>query len=847
MQSSQLLSCVPHGSSPEDFLMNVGPKLLSLLDGDDMDLKKTASYIIGNGILAKRPLGAPGTIGFTIFVKTIFDAFHGNLRRSSHWWLRKFNRDGLPTTMEASANSNNSTLADEHQLSLSLNRLTSLTTLHPNPALLKRLIGPVLLPLWGLHWYAKSHKINDWAEQTYTLLQNFFSVSSEKARFEKLISHIMWDGGDTWSYKHDMGGGISMAKRDDTKPEQVDIIQMVGNIDGRIDSLIEFLGFDPQRETLIGEIFLFVSRNWLIGEHESSGTTTLVIFPDDIQADLKKVIYAKITEKVINQYKDVICRQPEHTLELVDQLVDSELQLKGIRDRRIDTSKPTLQSIGSIVEKRSESSESIGTIPNSTESSESLVAALSLLSTILTSPDFELTEEISPLLEKIKSKLDHLLLSAPPTLKQSATTACMLLEFTISGSLPPHTKHIPKTSHISDIEAHRHALNNLNSPLPPVQAEGLSLLSQLVMKSSPILDIPATLTTLLSLILKNSANSNDEFVYLNVIKLIGTLASKHPRTVISTLAERYRDNNEEATLDERLRIGEALLRTVQELGDALVGDTAKVLGDTMVSVAGRRGTKPKANDKRKAEIERQRIEEDEASDIEDLGVEAADLMNQMDEQTDSESEDPVKSAYSKKILQAWAAGAVSDENPDDLRVRTSAISILASAIQTNLSGLGQRIASASVDMALSTLTLEPGPENAIIRRAAAVLLLDLITSLDQAIESGNNPGFTFSHSSSHGSLIDTANTAIGNIPDILRVLVFVESKETDTIVRGHIRVLVESLEAWTEKSILRGIGANTQPRFELGDRLAGLDIEPLSGSPSDSLNKRGHPRIEEIE
>ena len=86
---------------------------------------------------------------------------------------------------------------------------------------------------------------------------------------------------------------------------------------------------------------------------------------------------------------------------------------------------------------------------------------------------------------------------------------------------------------------------------------------------------------------------------------------------------------------------------------------------------------------------------------------------------------------------------------------------------------------------------------------------------------------------------------MGNIPHMLSSLRFVESRETDSIVRGHVRVLVESLEAWLEKSLLWGIGArgeDEQPRLELWDRIAGLRVSPLSGR-----DEATRPRIEEIE
>jgi hypothetical protein len=78
---------------------------------------------------------------------------------------------------------------------------------------------------------------------------------------------------------------------------------------------------------------------------------------------------------------------------------------------------------------------------------------------------------------------------------------------------------------------------------------------------------------------------------------------------------------------------------------------------------------------------------------------------------------------------------------------------------------------------------------------------------------------------------------------MLRTLGFIETIETDSIVRGHLRALIESLEAWLEKSLMWGIGAqgDDQPRMELGDRIAGLAIDPMAGR-GDSTR----PKIEEI-
>ena len=332
---------------------------------------------------------------------------------------------------------------------------------------------------------------------------------------------------------------------------------------------------------------------------------------------------------------------------------------------------------------------------------------------------------------------------------------------------------------------------------------------------------------------------------------MGSLASRHPRTAVKTLVDRYSDKNEEETLDQRLRIGEALLRTVQELGNALVGETAAILANSMISVAGRRGRKPeakKAREKKLREEEKSKATTPENSISPQKNEPSS--KSQQDEDMDSEAEDPEKAAHAAGILDAWAAGAASDDEPEDLRIRSSAISILASAIETNIAGVGQSIAAASIDLALSTLTLEPGPESAILRRAAVILILDLVKAIDSARESGTNLGFGFGIGASSGSA-GSGGPNIANIDDVLRVLRFVESRETDSIVRGHIRTLIESLDNWVEKALMWGIGAHaegrmdTEPRFEIdSERLAGLDVQPLAGR---NREKGRGPLVEEIE
>ncbi|KAI2085673.1 hypothetical protein LOZ36_003832 [Ophidiomyces ophidiicola] len=846
MQTSQLLSSVPQEMSPEDYFSNISPKILALLDGDDYDMKKTASYVIGNGILSKRALGAPGKIGFNIFVRPIFDILNGKVSDLTTVWLRTFSFDGSVAPDHHVATLNGLIVVPEYLLLRALNRLINLVTLHPNPSLLKRLINPVLLPLWGLQCYAKEHQKHWWEEKVARLLHVFFSVSDEVSRLLKLADNILWDGLSTLVYGPGDDGGISIRQRENREStDEGNVFEIINNLDWRVDKYLELLAVEPRKEEFACDVFLHASQQWLLGKSADRDKKKL---ENSLYPELQKLVHAKITEKLLNDFKDSLSRHPTKVLELIRQLVESESRFVTCTLPKDTECRDTISfaSVSSIVEKGGYSTQS----PSMPETSESLSPAFSLLSTILTSPEFKVSDSIASILQSLKSNIDLILPVLPSSLVQPATTCSMLLDITLSDQQPDHIASPPRASHISDLETHRQALNALSSHLPPVQVEGISLISQLINKASPVLDIPATLSLLFSILTStNEVATDDEFVYLNVIKVMSSLASRHPKTTIKTLADHYADQGEDLTLDQRLKIGEALLRIVQDLGDALIGDEAKILGEVLVEVASRRGRKPKARREREQRLKSEKKNSEELDEI-------SRIAEQLSTGLDSEEEDETTKEASRKILGAWEAGATRDTVPDDLRVRASALSILASAIKTNMAGLGPTIASASVDLALSTLTLESGVENAILRRGAAVLLFDLIKSMDDARESGRELGFGFSTTTSPPSTYPPQeqpalnNKVVGNVPDILRVLMFVESKETDTVTRGHLHMVIESLEAWLEKSLLWGIRAHQgvigQPQLPLGDRLAGLNIHPL---PTVGRSEPGvaHPRIEEIE
>ncbi|KAI9373013.1 hypothetical protein BJX61DRAFT_408512 [Aspergillus egyptiacus] len=855
MHASRLLSSVPQGMDAGDYFRVIGPQLLELIDGEDPDLKKAAAYIVGNGILGKKAYGAPGTIGHSIFVEPVFKSVTGTLDEFSRKYM------GAPEV--ANKHKSEEILTTESEIMLAVERLKTLVLQPPNPGLVKRVVYPILLPLWGLACFSMQLQHTSLHQDILAVLQTYFSISVGFPPLKKIVDNLLWDGGSTCAYAMDSANSIILRKRNINEPGS-DLVGLVDSLQTRAKLFMSLLDADPSRDEQTGEVFLYVSETWL-AQPSSVGQASdkFRILPDNGESDtiIRKLVSAKLAETLLDNFKDTLSRRPLRVLELIMHIIEGELRESNAQSRAArsrESGNVSLASLANIVPSPEDQSKE----GEADDSSESLQIVFSLLSTILASPDFSMSVETSSVLENIKGKLDQLLPHLPSSLSKSGTTASMLLEIQLTD--PERGESKGKSSEIPDFEIHRRALTNLNSDLPPVQAEGFSLLSDLVKKTSPVLDIPSTLTLLLSIIIDPSEiTANDEFIYLNAIKLIGSLASRHPRTVVKTLIERYIDRSENATLDQRLRIGEALLRTVQELGEALSGETAKALGEGLIAVAGRRANKPRAQKSRKQALEKERRErereERQAQKDASSGWTFSSPLQELktlNGEDDSESESPEQATHAANIVSAWAAGSSRDEEPDDLRVRASALSILAAAVQTNITGLGPSLLSSSVDLALATLTLEPEDECAILRRASAVLLLDILKALDTARETRGSRdvgfGFSLSDETAHGFAFGSeagngrGPATIGNIPRILHALGAVEARETDGIVRGHIRVLTESLEAWVEKSILYGIGHRPgeldEPRLELGDRIAGLRVSPLAG-----MGEGTKPRIEEIE
>lgn len=781
------------------YFAEISPQLLELLDDTHPDNPRAAAYIIGNGILGRRKFGSPGEVGWKVFAEPILQSL--NPIPANQGTVRA---DGLLPL-----------LVSETSLASSVGRLASLVLIHPNPGLTKRLVSLCLRPLWSLCCFLKDMNRLNLHSKIFPILCTYFKMSVGIEKLMTLSDNLLWDGEEIWTFGPGPTGGVEIRQRS-KDAQSTNMVGMIEKVDCRVDEFLDLLQSVVEEEDDICTLFVYVSKRCLVGEEATDGSNRLDAIDDERKDPLQSLVYAKLTQNMLGKYKSKLAANPKKIVELVNQLLTGYvMEYEGAQTRRLGVAEPSVRSLRAIVDLNPQtnvSALSTEHLQQKEDSAEMISIALSLLTDILSSPEFSLDPEIFALfgsLRKILTKFSSPATSLPTPTTITASNILSLIEFHISAptsNLPADIGTKSLDPYAAERKIHLQSLSYLADPLPPIRAQGLSQLTALITKPSPILDIPST-----TILLQSVLQDEDEFIYLSAIKALGTLACRHPKTVVRRLVESYIDVTEDVQLDVRIRTGEALLKTIEGLGSALVGDTASLVGGCMIAVAGRRSKKPKIAKTRHENDQKAQALKDEADEA--WGGEAP------------EFEPDQQNVEDERLLQAWTF-----PNPtapeDDIRIRTSALSILSTAIETNMLGLGAKLVSDSIDLVLSLLTLEIAPEMAILRRAAVLVIASVVKVLNDKEEKKEKEGLSW-------------NLGRG-WEEVKRVLRIVESREQDHVVSGHVRGVLEGLDEW-QRRILVGNVAGGDIRFDLSEgRVRGFAVDLKS------LDVR-KPVIEEVE
>ncbi|KAH7114265.1 hypothetical protein B0J11DRAFT_561916 [Dendryphion nanum] len=813
-QASRLLTSVPSGMEPNEWFSKLSPQLFDLLDGKDgVELSRAAGHIIAGGLLNRKTTGAPGTTGWELFARPL---------------LQTINPDGSPRPTPRQSTSDQ-VLVDEDALKLALKRLYVLSSSYSHAGLLKRLVHPVILSLWGMILYGKSRPSlsGEWVELPKKILVRYITIACDPRQIDLISRNLFWDGAPSWSFGPGSQGGVEIRQRRKSRDDMQTLISRIEMLDRHVDFLIRLLVDSKIEDEVVGAIFLLISKRWLHVGQVGNGSNFLV---NDDTDPLETLSNAKLSEAMANRFKDQFARSPRHIIELMGQLLQNFVDEHTSKiNQTASANKPSRANLRKLAGTSRQKS-----IKPDLESEELVSFALSILKTLVTSKEFDL-ESSSRLLPPILLNLQYLvqphdLIPLPPILVNAATNLLQVVQPTTGTQ---QDQEDPLSKHRETLKT---ALEDLTSPEPPNRTWALSAIRKLISDSFtfPLIDVPSTTHMLLNA----SIADPESYVHTAAVPVLVDLATLAPKPTLRILTDTFVDVDErslrlkkekeiEQALDFRLRVGEVLSNFVME--DSYWQSTTnistrhssiKLLVESMLSLASRRGQRKKTLQTRLHIAELERIEQEEGE-----AAWEGPIPNLLD--PDGEAAEQPDRDTLVKIVQGWADTGIEE----DVRVRSSALSILSVIMEKRLEFLSQVTVDAGLQMVLQILLVETGDVKGILRRAAVLVVMGLLRAMDALLEAGtDNP----------------IGLGLRQASEVERVVKWVRDEDMDGLVRSHAESVIEGLETWRMKTLYKigNAGISLDANLGLEGTLRGLNVNPLAHK--DGRGKRG-PIVEEIE
>ena len=510
-------------------------------------------------------------------------------------------------------------LVTEAQLNNNINVILSLTKKGLEPDLYQAVIQPVLLPLWGYYTFLKQNGKEGGV--ALNILTSYFTLMKgiDDLGLPTIAKNLLYKHGENWKYEF---GDNNLTQIVTEKPEFVSqskeskINKFLNDLDFACELFVKVL--EELDDSLIQQLFVKILNNWLNNDTQILG--------GEERDPFLMLLDLRLLEKIGEKFRENLATNPIDMLELVQSFLSSY--------------KPNSKENEHSAE---DSDDEMDDDELEFNLDQTITVLLQLLSAIISENDIILDNKGSELLSSIKKILSTNSQFQASSLKGSADALCTRIESLLSNN----NEILPANESEAQKQILQRAITNLNDPLVPIRAHGLYLLRQLIeMKSSVI-----TLDFAINLHLVQLKDP-EPFIYLNVIKGLETLIEWNEPLVLDSLCKLYLQDDVE--LDEKLRIGEVILRYIQRAGQTFTGNSAKLIVETTLAVIRRAGN-----------------------------------------------------------------------NRKDDRLRMSSMSLLGTCCKVNPLGMIDNL-NYALDASIGILELETDKEQAIMRRAAIMLIYDLI-------------------------------------------------------------------------------------------------------------------------
>lgn len=436
-------------------------------------------------------------------------------------------------------------LVTEADLNNSINVILSLTKKGMEPDLYQAVIEPIILPLWGYYLFLKQNKkpfgiISDILTSYFTIMKDF--DSDNIAGLLIIAKNLLYEHGEDWKYEigdNDLVQIVQIKPEFTSTSKETKVNKFIDSLDFACESLINLL--QELDDSLIQKLFVSILKSWLNKDK--------VILGGDEPNPFLMLVDLRLLESIGEKFKDKLATNPIDMLQLVDSFLGSS---KAI------SSDDRMQEVDS-------DDEDDDNEEGDDEAQLILPVLLQLLSAILSENDIIVDDQCSEVLSNIMKSL----------LALESTNAA-------AGALRTRIQDLVSGNHAlsadNELDNQRQilsrAITSLNDPLVPIRAHGLYLLRQLVEKKSTV----TTLDFVINLHLVQLKDP-EPFIYLNVIKGLENLLEWDKVGVLQKLCKIYLNDDDEGDtdLDERVKIGEVLLRFIKHENELFGGESAELI------------------------------------------------------------------------------------------------------------------------------------------------------------------------------------------------------------------------------------------------------------------------------
>ncbi|KAF1803556.1 hypothetical protein FB192DRAFT_1080372 [Mucor lusitanicus] len=530
-----ILSVPQQMASIESYYAIITPQLLELLEKEPLTSPtcQAVTFIIG------RIIGKHADLAKIYIV----DKIVGPLLTAWH------------TTDYATVDSN----SGMDRVSLSEDALTLLLhTLHrvmiggePSPDVIQTFLSSSIAPLYHLYEFTVQSK-SGLRETVLDLLSTYFRITTTSDAIRELkrilLDKVDLSGARVAYFAPGPTGGVVLRLRSAPKVLAGNELPIHAGI------LVEFLQMSDNAD-LCGDFFVF-----LLNEYSSLQTR---------RQDPKVILLTlHLIMGMLDTLGPTILGKPTQIISFANNIVQDHVERLFKKDKQQDKPKSSSVDFTNIVSQQD--LEAMEDAAHDEQFSveddfESLVLAINLIRAVLHEND-ELSDQAIQLLKASVAPLKQLEKYPFELVQESVNEVLLAITSYLSAQTMSGMKQTSGTSLEASKEKYRDAMKSLQDDLLPIRAHGMGMLKEMALAKDPLVSSGDGLDQLLDIFVR-LVQDEDSYIYLNAVKGLSAMTDAYGNQIIKKLGDIYCDDKQK--LDNRLRIGEALLQTIQRCGDAL--------------------------------------------------------------------------------------------------------------------------------------------------------------------------------------------------------------------------------------------------------------------------------------